>query len=424
MSRRVAGPRRSRGPVGAGGADRFGHERSTRRFIGVTRVVTSLGFYLTVPMLGLIAIMAGSMSALQVGALISANALFRRGLGLPTGILCDRWGAERVLVVGLVAEAVAYVLLASSITFPVWLLALVIDGAGGAAYNSSARVVLADASEDGGSATSFAAFYVATNVGALLGPLVAGLLNSNGMVRLVLLLSALAYVGAAIGALWRYRTVDHGRPPRPDGSVWQSLVDPLRDRLFVLYCLMTIPLWLGISLLVAALPLEAASRGLGYFDVGLINSMNALVVVALGTRVGRLTENWGISQRMRFLGAGAMAMAIGCLVCLPTETPWLYAGMLVLTFGELALIAATDIVAVHMAPRGATGVYLGYVTVAWAVGGVLAGVLAGDLLDGSRSGRVVFWTVSAALLLVSAVWFGLVGRRAGTGAETTAPARA
>ncbi|MBX6168906.1 MAG: hypothetical protein IRY84_14865, partial [Thermobispora bispora] len=85
-------------------------EHSTRKFIAVTRVVTSLGYYLTIPLLGVIALKAGSMSAVEVGALVSAHSLFRRGLALPTGVLCDRWGGERVLVVGLVAEAVGYIL--------------------------------------------------------------------------------------------------------------------------------------------------------------------------------------------------------------------------------------------------------------------------------------------------------------------------
>jgi MFS transporter, DHA1 family, multidrug resistance protein len=371
-------------------------ERSTRRFIGVTRVVTSLGYYLTIPLLGVIALKAGSMTAFEVGALVSAHALFRRGLALPTGALCDRWGAERVLVVGLVAEASGYVLLASSISFPVWMLALVVDGAGGAAYNSAARVVLADASKAGGSAASFAGFYVATNVGALLGPLIAALMSSNGSPRTALLVSALAYLGAALGALWRYRTVDRGRPLGSDGSVWKAMVEPLGNPRFVVYCVMTIPLWFGISLLVAALPLEAELRRFTYFDVGVINSLNALVVVALGTKVGKITDGWGLSQRMGLLGAGALVMAIGCLLCLPTAAPWLYAGMMVITLGELALIVSTDIVAVHLAPTGATGVYLGYVTTAWGIGGVLAGVLAGELLDGAGSGRAVFWLVSAA----------------------------
>ncbi|WP_203983727.1 MFS transporter [Sphaerisporangium rufum] len=399
-------------------------ERSTRKFIAVTRVVTSLGYYLTIPLLGVIALRAGSMSAVEVGALVSAHALFRRGLALPTGVLCDRWGGERVLVAGLVAEAVGYVLLASSITFPVWLAALVIDGAGGAAYNSAGRVVLAKASKEGGSAASFAGFYVATNVGALLGPLLAAALSAHGSPRAALLLSALAYACAAAGALWRFRTVDRSRPvTAAGGSVWRSLVGPLGDRLFVVYCAMTVPLWFGISLLVSALPLEADLRGLGYVDVGVINSLNALVVVALGTKVGKITDGWDLPRRMRFLGAGGLAMAAGCLVCLPAGTPWLYAGMVVITLGELALIAATDIVAVHLAPEGSTGVYLGYVTTAWAVGGVLAGVLAGALLDGSGPGRVVFWAVSTALLLGAAVWFTVAGRavtaRAAAGAART-----
>jgi MFS transporter, DHA1 family, multidrug resistance protein len=385
-------------------------KQATIKFIGLTRVTTSLGYYLTIPLLGVVALQVGSMSAAEVGILVAAHTLFRRGLAVPTGVLCDRWGAERILLLGLGMEAVGYLLLASSITFPIWLLALTIDGAGGAAYNSAGRVLLAKASDDSNSATVFAGFYVLTNVGALLGPLIAALISSNGSPRLVLALSAVAYLGSALAALLRYRAVDRSTPTFRAGSAWKFLMQPLANRVFLAYCAMTIPLWFGISLLVAAVPLEAAFRKLSYFDVGLINSLNALVVVALGHLVGKKSEKWCLTDRMKFLGVGALLMAAGCLVCLLTGPLWLYTGMLVITLGELALIVTADVVAVQLAPEGSPGVYLGYITSAWAVGGVLAGLAAGQLLDGSAVNRIVFWIVSAGFLTIAAVCLTTLGR--------------
>ncbi|WP_158264191.1 MFS transporter [Amycolatopsis sp. CA-126428] len=385
--------------------------RSTKRFIGVTRVVTSLGYYLTIPLLGVVALRAGAMSPIEVGTLVAVHAVFRRCLALPVGVICDRRGAERVLVLGLVAEAAGYALLASSITFGAWLVALVIDGAGGAAYNSAGRVVLAQVSkDDGSSARSFAGFYVATQVGALIGPLAAGVVSTGGAPRLVLVLSAVAYLGAAAGALLRYRGVDRNTPTRRV-TLWTAFAQPLRNKLFVGHCVMTVPMWFGVSLFVSAVPLEAEYRRLQYLDVGLINSLNALVVVALGHVAGRLTEGWAMSRRLVLLGGGSLVMSAGCLLCLPTGTPWFYAGMLVVTLGELALIVAADVVASELAPDGATGVYLGYMTMSWGVGAVLAGLLSGLLLDGSSTGRIWFWPVSAVVLLAGATGLITVGRR-------------
>ncbi|WP_326950771.1 MFS transporter [Amycolatopsis sp. NBC_01307] len=386
--------------------------RSTKRFIGVTRIATSLGYYLTIPLLGVVALRAGAMSPIEVGTLVAVHAVFRRGLALPVGVLCDRRGAERVLVLGLVAEAAGYALLASSITFPIWLAALVVDGAGGAAYNSAGRVVLARvAKDDGSSARSFAGFYVATQVGALAGPLAGALVSAGGAPRLVLVLSAVVYLGAAAGALLRYRKVERTPPVRRQGSLRTAFAEPLRHKLFVGHCVLTVPMWFGVSLFVSAVPLEAEHRGLQYVDVGLINSMNALVVVALGHVAGRLTEGWAMSRRWVLLGGGSLVMAAGCLLCLPAGTPWFYAGMLVVTVGELALIVAADVVASELAPNGATGVYLGYTTMSWGLGAVLAGLLSGFLLDGSSTGRLWFWPAAAALLLTGATGLVTVGRR-------------
>jgi DHA1 family multidrug resistance protein-like MFS transporter len=386
--------------------------RSTKRFIGVTRVATSFGYYLAVPLLGVIALRAGAMSAIEVGTLVSSHAVCRRGLALPIGVVCDRRGAERVLVLGLAAEAAGYVLLASSIGFPVWLLALAIDGVGGAAYNSAARVVLAHASRDDGSrARSFAGFYVATQAGALVGPLAGAVISTNWSPRLLLMSSAVVYLGAAAVATLRFRVLDENPPVQRQGTVWAAFVEPLHDRYFVWHCLMTVPMWFGVSLFVSAVPLEAEYRGLRYLDVGLINSMNALVIVAIGHVMGRMTEGWGLSRRMVLLAGGSLTMATGCLLCLPTDTPWLYVGMLVVTLGELALIVAAEVVAFELAPDEAAGVYLGYMTMAWGLGAVLAGQLSGLLLNGSSTGRSWFWPAGAALLLAGATGFVTIGRR-------------
>ncbi len=118
-----------------------------------------------------------------------------------------------------------------------------------------------------------------------------------------------------------------------------------------------------------------------------------------------------MSRRLVLLGGGSLAMSAGCLLCLPTGTPWFYAGMLVVTLGELALIVAADVVASELAPDGATGVYLGYTTMSWGVGAALAGLLSGLLLDGSSTGRIWFWPVSTVVLLAGATGLITVGRR-------------
>ncbi|MEV6766736.1 MFS transporter [Streptomyces sp. NPDC051105] len=390
-------------------------ERSPKAFIAATRVATSLGYYLTIPLLGLVALRAGAMTSTEVGVLIATHTLFRRSVAVPTGMACDRWGAERVLVVGLAAEAVGYLLLGSSLTFPVWWAAMVVDGLGGAAYNSAGKVILAQASEDDSSAVSFAGFYVATSVGALLGPLMGALLAESGFPRLILVISAVIYAGSTTAAVVRYRRLD-GRALRgPAGavSVWRDAFRPLRNPLFLVYCSLTIPMWFGISLLVSALPLEAEARGLGYFDVGLISSLSALVVVTLGHWAGRRADGLALHERAGLLAAGAAMMTVGSLLCLPMGRWPLYASMLVVTLGELALIAASEVIAVQLAPIGSTGLYLGYMTTAWSIGGTLASLLSGFLLDGSLAGHRIFWVLAAALLAADAAGLrALAGRRA------------
>ncbi|WP_370941825.1 MFS transporter [Amycolatopsis sp. cg5] len=375
------------------------------RFIASTRVVTSFGYFLTIPLLGSIALQAGAMAPAEVGLLIAVHTLCRRTFAVPVGLLCDRWAPERVLVAGLLLEAAGYLVLASSMSFPLWLVAVTVDGIGGLAYNAGSKVVLADAA----TASASAGFYVATNVGAFLGPLVAAGLSAAGAPRAVFAISAVLYAGSAVAAVVRFRRAR--RPPAKVTSLWRQALAPLADRGFAGYCLLTVPLWFGMSLLVAALPLEAASRGLGYLEVGLINALNALVVVLLGKRVGRQTDEHTLPQRAGTLVVSAVLMAAGCALCIAEPYWTLYTGMALLTAGELALFAAAEVIAVQLAPAGATGVYLGYMTTAWAIGGAAAGLLAGALLDGSAAGRLGFWLSASLVLFADAAGYVLLRHR-------------
>ncbi|SEC15208.1 MFS transporter [Streptomyces sp. TLI_105] len=385
--------------------------------ISATRVVTSLGFYLSIPMLGVIALRSGTMSAADVGLLVATHALFRRAFSIPLGIACDRWGARPMLVGGLCAETIAYGLLAGGTSFPLWLGALVVDGLGGAAYNAGARLLLARVAQ-GNAASSFAGFYVATNLGALFGPLAAAALSGAGHPALPLALSAGAYgISTVAGFLVTRRITDEANPGARFGK---AVLAPLRHRSFMGYCASTVPLWFGVSLLVSALPLEAELRGLSAYDVAVVNALNALVVVAFGGVVGRRADGWSLAARLKVLSLGSLTMSAGSLVCLAPGRPGLYGGLLLVTVGELALITAADVVAVQLAPPGETGAYLGYVTFAWAVGGVTAGVLAGRLLDVPGSGTTLFWLISAALGLAGAAALLRRSVRVGGAAHGTA----
>ncbi|MFD8492734.1 MFS transporter [Amycolatopsis sp. NPDC059657] len=375
------------------------------RFIASTRVVTSFGYFLTIPLLGSIALQAGAMTPAEVGLLIAVHTLCRRTFAVPVGLLCDRWAPERVLVAGLLLEAAGYLVLTSSMSFPLWLVALTVDGIGGLAYNAGSKVVLADAA----TASAFAGFYVATNVGAFLGPLVAAGLSAAGAPRAVFAISAVLYVASAVAAVVRFRRVR--RPSTKVTSLWRQALAPLADRGFAGYCLLTVPLWFGMSLLVAALPLEAASRGLGYLEVGLINALNALAVVLLGKRVGRRTDGHTLPQRAGTLACSALLMAVGCALCIGSAYWSLYTAMVLLTGGELALFAAAEVIAVQLAPAGSTGVYLGYMTTAWAIGGAAAGLFAGASLDGSAAGRLGFWLTASIVLCADAAGYVLLRRR-------------
>src|SRR5215467_10932892 len=123
-----------------------------------------------------------------ISAMTSAFLLANFAAQYPSGWLADRWGRKRVMMAGLLAQALlslAYLFVVD----PVLFVALrFVEGAAGAAVLPSARALIADtvAPEQRGKAYGlFSSFF---NAGFLIGPAIGGLLATTGY--------ASAFVGA------------------------------------------------------------------------------------------------------------------------------------------------------------------------------------------------------------------------------------
>ncbi|MFD0385915.1 MFS transporter [Streptomyces stramineus] len=134
------------------------------------RFMTNIGFFMVIPFLAVYLTRHAGMSSLQTGLLFAAMEFTRRGLGIPAGWASDRFGASRVLVLGLLIEVVAYAVFAvAGESFGLWLGAVCLMGIGGSLNNNGSRSVLASA-KTGGAVVNLSRYYVSINGAALIGP--------------------------------------------------------------------------------------------------------------------------------------------------------------------------------------------------------------------------------------------------------------
>jgi MFS family permease len=125
-----------------------------------------------------------------IGAMASAYLFANFAAQYPTGWMADRWGRRRMMVLGLVAQAllsVAYIFVADPVLFVVL---RGVEGLAAASILPSARALIADAVPDEQRGRAYGFFGACFNFGFLVGPAVGGLLASIGY--------ASAFWGAAV----------------------------------------------------------------------------------------------------------------------------------------------------------------------------------------------------------------------------------
>jgi DHA1 family multidrug resistance protein-like MFS transporter len=365
------------------------------------RFFTSIGYYLVIPFLTVYLVSELGASAAEAGLLFGILTFTRRGTAIPAGWASDRYGPAVVLVAGLAIEAGAYLVFAASATVPVWAAAAALHGFGGSLNNMGSRSILASGD---GSAVQFSRYYVMVNAAALVGPLAGGLLVERDLVRVTFL------TASALNVLFAVAVVvllgGRGRATAATSRVrLAEMAASLRDRDFLRFCIATLGCWYMLTQLYVALPLTISGQSLSLGYVGVLNALNALVVMAgvwfLGRRVERLT----VDARLTLLAASGGVMAAGWCVCVAPGLPALVVAVVVVSVGEALFLSVVDVLSVAFAPEGRTGLYLGTSTMSWAVGATAGSLLSGIAFSWATGAGALpaFWVALGIIGVVSAV---------------------
>ena len=133
-------PRRGRG---GSGKENGSFERRVLVWMCVLIAVNQLGFGGVVPALPLYAKSFG-VSASAIGLAVAVYGLARFVVAMPTGQLCDRLGRRPTLAVGGIVSTLGNLWCAEATTFPEFIVARFLAGAGAGLVLTAGQIVLAD----------------------------------------------------------------------------------------------------------------------------------------------------------------------------------------------------------------------------------------------------------------------------------------
>jgi MFS family permease len=183
----------------------------------------------------------------------------------------------------------------------------------------------------------------------------------------------------------------------------------LRDHSFLFFCVTFTVMGIAYAQMMTIFPVYIKDQYLvPESQFGLIMATNAAMVVVFQYPIARILERYRLGP---VLASGALFVGLGVgLVALSRSFPLFLLSMVIVTIGELIFAPSSTAFVAKVAPEAMRGRYMGVYGMTFGLAFGLGPVVGGVIND--SVGPVFVWQIMAAVGLVSAVAFLLVGHRA------------
>lgn len=367
----------------------------------IYQCITIAGFTLLMPLVSVHFVSSVGMAAAIVGLALAIRQISQQGLTFIGGMLADRYGLKPVLCTGLVIRAAGFFMLGFATTLPVFFIALLLTGLGGALFDApfqAATVALTRVDER-------REFYLLANylggIAATLGPLL-------GMVLMWLDFSI---VGLAAGSCFlanvivALRYFPNTRPPAPDdGDNTPQLKRLMRDRVYLRFVAILCGYWFVVMQINISFPLLAEALTGTKSSASLFFVFSTGLTLVLQYFLVRWLQRHYQSHQLLMVGTLVMTFGtffLGTSGNFAVFLMWIA----VYSVGFLVSRPMLDVLVAHLAHPKALGLYVGFSGVSIGVGGGLGNFVGGWLYDLGRDLAMPLlpWSVFAVIGVVT-VW--------------------
>ncbi len=372
------------------------------------------GYAISFPFLAIYLSAQRGMPMQWVGVFLAASMLVASAAQFIGGEVSDAIGRRKVMVYSLGFRALLIAVIAWAIyaRAPLWAIFVVhpVSMFVGSFFHPAAQSWVADYTHPAGRMKAYGFLRMGTNAGWALGPALGGFLAA-GSYTLMFFATALVFAACTVVVSVSVKDLPGLAKGSSDSPGLSGAAAALRNKSFLRFCIFSFTMTAVMSQLVVSSSLYSkAYLGLGEREIGLLFSINGLMVVFFQYFILRLLEGRRITTGM---AAGALVYGAGYLFF--GYAPSFFfaaAAMVVVTLGELAVSPGMQALGANMAPRAEKGRYLGVQGVFQQVGRS-AGILIGTNAIGLLS--PVFqqgpWFIIAGIAVISCFGFLSLGRR-------------
>ncbi|CAL9645077.1 Multidrug resistance protein MdtH (plasmid) [Streptomyces sp. enrichment culture] len=383
----------------------------TGRALLVTVLLTGLTTFMFLPLLA-VHLSSEGVPGGRVGFLVGLLAFCSQGFSLLCGLVVDRFGTRAVLASGFGLRIAGYALLSAGTASATAVAGIAAIGIGGSLLGLAVKTRLV--AEDGVPARDMLALRSTfVNIGVIAGPALGALVYPLGF-GWILAACVLSHLLLGVRLTLRPAAEAAAPAPRPDGgpaaagspaaAAAAAAADPAARRRavrqWVPLCLVGVAFWALYSQLNVILPISAKEMTGSTAAISVVFTVNGLLVVLLQYTLLRHVFRQATARTLLVVGFLAFAAAYALLIPLAGWSA-LLAFVLPVTLAEMLIAPSLDEQAVQAGPLGRTGLALGAMSAAGAVGSLLGSSLGGFLLQTLHTGTGI-WLVIVAVSVAAA----------------------
>jgi MFS family permease len=348
-------------------------------------------------------------SAAVVGLLIAAFGGARLVVNLPAGLASERFGRNRVMVLGLALLALSSFIAIGVTNLPGLTVCLLLQGVGCSMYVTAALSSVADLSTPEKRVRDMAAYQGAQSIGIAVGPGIGGLSAAAWGYGAPFLLQGLFALLAVVMLSWTAPRAGQGKTA-PKASPAKSIRAPLDRTLIAALVLLTYGVFFTrVAANWVLLPLVAKTvLGMTVATIGAMLTGGAIANLAVLPIANTVTRRFG---RLTTIVGSSAATILSLVLLADAHSPlllWIAACLLGASSGLAMPILSTY--AIDAAPPGAVGAAMGLLRMVTDLGIVSGPVLTGLVVDRLGLGYPGGIWFSGAVLLVAAATFWAVVR--------------